>query len=120
MYNVKSAILSFPGPVLTYRSFKQSASPATLRTVTSTEFDAAVQQLCEVYGRTVVARVARSPKPTTVFVKNNPTSFNPWPVDALVSFDIYQQKYERPCHTAVSQHIKRLLANQNLLADNQL
>ena len=119
-FNVKSAILSFPGPVLTYRSFKQPTSPSALRTVTLTEFDSALQELCQSYDKTVVARVARAPKPTTVFVKNNPASFDPWPADALISFELYERKYEHPCHNAISQHLKRLLANQGLLNSNEM
>ena len=91
-----------------------------MRTVTSTEFDAAIQELCQIYGKTVVARVARAPKPTTVFVKKNPASFDPWPADAIISYELYVQKYERPCHNAISQHLKRLLANQGLLNSNQV
>ena len=91
-----------------------------MRTVTSKEFDAAIQELCQVYGKTVVARIARAPRPTTVFIKNSAASFNPWPADALISFELYEQKYERPCHNAISQHIKRLLANQGHLNNSQV
>ena len=79
-----------------------------------------IQQLCQVYGRTLLARVARAPKPTTVFVKTHPTSFQSWPSDALVSYEIYEQKFQRPCHKAISEPIKRLLVNQHALSEEQV
>ena len=73
-----------------YRDFKQTASTAALRTVTHEEFNASVQQLCSVYGKVIIVSVARAAKPSNVFVKKQPTSFQPssWPTDAFISYEL--------------------------------
>ena len=106
--------------MVTCRAFKQSASPSSFRSATQAEYHAAIQELCQTYGRTVVARVTRAPKPTTVFIKKQPNSFNPWPVDSLITQDVYNEKYQRPCHKAISGHIRRLLVNQHVLTEDQV
>lgn len=118
-YQIKVSALFFPGPVLSYRAFKQSASPKAVRSVTQTEYDSAVRQLCPIYGTIISARVARVPKPISVFVKKSPDTYEAWPSNSFITQDQYEEKYSRQCHSAITQNIKQLLTRQGLLNEEQ-
>ena len=68
MYNVKSGILGFPDPVVSYRAFIQSG-PRLTRGISNQEFVNATEELKVHYGRTINVRVARASKPTHIFIK---------------------------------------------------
>ncbi len=119
MANVKSGILVFPGPVVTYRAFVQSG-PRLTRGISNQEFINATEQLKIEYGHTMNVRVARSSKSTHIFVKKTPSQFAEWPSGVLCTRSDFENNYNRPCHKAISASIRRLLLNQNLLTEEQL
>ena len=110
----------FPGPVLSYRAFKQSATPKAIRTITQVEYDTAIAQLSPTYGITVTTRVARTPRPTNLFVKKAPTSFEFWPTNNIISQENYEEKYQRPCHAAITANLRQFLVNQRFLSEEQI
>ncbi|XP_028408491.1 uncharacterized protein LOC114540209 [Dendronephthya gigantea] len=117
--NIKSGILIFPGPVVTYRAFVQSG-PRLTRGISNEEFVNATEQLKEDYGHTINVRVARSSKTASLFVKKAPNQFEEWPSEILCKREEYENSYHRPCHKAISPSIRRLLRQQNILTEEQL
>lgn len=119
MMNVKSGILTFPGPLVTFRSFTQSG-PRLARGISQHEFTNAVEQLKANYGQIITLRVARSSKPTLVFVKKAPNQFIEWPSDVLCSKYGFEENYRKPCHRSISQSIRQLISNQQLVSQEYL
>ena len=116
MSSVKAACILFPGPVLTFRAFKQSAT-RSMRGIADAEFQEAIS-LLEIagMGNTYRIRVPRTPNLVTVFVKKNPDKIN-WPSD-LCSQSEYRQRYNLSAHRSITTAIKReLIANSYVPED---
>ena len=77
MVDIKTAILLFPDPVVTYRAFRQCA-PHFVHGSTKQEYDDAVEQLKPHLGSIITVRVARCPQATKAFVKRQPNVFPTW------------------------------------------
>ena len=116
--DVKLAILLFPGPVVTFRAFRQCA-PRFVRGSTKNEFHDALEQLKPDFGSVLSARVARSTQPTKVFVKRQPNMFATWPSVNLCQLNDYNSKYNLPLHKSITKNIKDLLLRQNLITLKQ-
>ena len=89
MYNVKSGILGFPSPVVSYQAFIQSG-PRLTRGISNQEFVNAMEELKVHYGRTMNVRVARASKPTHIFIKKVPSQFEEWPSQDLCTRSDYE------------------------------
>ena len=116
--DVKTAILLFPGPVVTYRAFRQCA-PRFVRASTIQEYQDAVQQLKPLLGTLLSLRVARSSKPTNVFVKGNRNAFPTWPCVHLCQANDYAVKFNLPVHRSISKNIKDFLLHQQAITQEQ-
>ena len=117
--DVKTAIILFPGPVVTHRGFRQSA-PRFVRSSTVDEFNAAVDQLTPQFGSLLYARVAGSANQTRVFVKRCPHIIAAkCPTRTLCQLHEYTTKYNLPVHKSVARRIKDLLIAQNLITPEQ-
>ena len=116
--DMKSAILLFPGPVVTFRAFRQCA-PHFVRGSTKNEFHDALEQLKPDFGSVLSARVARSTQPTKVFVKRQLNMFATWPSVNLCQLNDYNSKYNLPLHKSITNNIKDLLLRQNQITLEQ-
>lgn len=105
---IKAAVVFFPGPVVTYRGFKQSA-PRAVRTTAEQEFATACSHLSS-YGRLVSVRVPRQTKPTKVFLKATPENiqWNPQSLQ-ICNREDYEAKWCLPPHSSVGNAIKNAL-----------
>ena len=119
MVNVKSGILGFPGPVVSYRAFIQSG-PRLTRGISNEEFVKATEELRVHYGQTMNVRVARASKPTHIFIKKAPSQFEEWPSQDLCTRSDYESSYNRSCHKAISPSVRRLLLSQNLITQEHV
>ena len=119
MFNVKSGILGFPGPVVSYRAFIQSG-PRLTRGISNQEFVNAMEELKVHYGRTMNVRVARASKPTHIFIKMVPSQFEEWPSEDLCTRSDYESSYNRSCQKSISPSIRRLLLSQNLITQENV
>ena len=113
MFNVKSGILAFLGPMVSYRAFIQSG-PRLTRGISNQEFVNATQELKVHYGQTMNVRVARDSKPTHIFIKRVPSQLEEWPSQDLCTRSDYKSSYNHSCHKSISPSIRRLLLSQNL------
>lgn len=96
----KIAVLRFPGPIVTFRGFKQALS-RRLRTTSCSEFEGAVRELAEVgYGQVVSFRPPRSSKETVFFIKCKPEGV---PSNAnVISIEEYGARYHIDTHCSVT------------------
>ncbi|XP_028412447.1 uncharacterized protein LOC114535274 [Dendronephthya gigantea] len=117
--DIKTAILLFPGPVVTYRAFRQS-TPRFLRASTKEEYSNAVEQLKPNFGSVIAARVARRPQVIKAFVKRRPNTFATWPCSDLCNANEYASKFALPIHKAITSNIKDILLRQNAILQEQL
>ena len=112
-FAIKTACVLFPGPVFTFRAFKQSA-PRSLRAIAEAEFREAITILENSgFGKVCSLRIPRTANPVTVFVKKDPDSIT-WPynhalhtsgVPPKIPFAATSRYY--PCHLNTVR-IKRL------------
>ncbi len=105
-------VLMFPGPVVTKRSFKQSAG-RKIRGIVDSEFLTALERL-EKDGCGVIKKLRASVnarRETVVFVKLEEL---PGEI-ALVSRDEYRKKFQLPIHKAISEATKIQLQEKQLL-----
>lgn len=103
----KAAIVTFLGPVVSCRSFKQYA-PRSLRSITEEEFKQAAGQL-NAYGNLVTVRVPRSSKATAVFIKNDPQTIDWDREHPCCQQQQYVAKYSLPVHSSVTVRIRNQL-----------
>ena len=98
---VKAAVVFFPGPVLSYRGFNQSATRA-VRTTACSHLSS--------YGCLVSVRVKRQTKPTKVFLKATPENiqWNPQ-TPQICNREDYKAKWCLPPHSSVGNAIKKML-----------
>ena len=115
--DIEAAVIFFPGRVVTYRGFKQSASRA-VRTTAQQEFATACSHLSS-YGRLVNIRVPRQTKPTKVFLKASPENI-PWNPESLqiCNREDYEAKWCLPPHSSVGNGIKNALINAGHVAND--
>ena len=105
---IKAAVVFFPGPVVTYRGFKQSA-PRAVRTTAEQKFATACSHLSS-YGRLVSVRVPRQTKPTKVFLKATPENIQWNPQSPQIcNREDYEAKWCLPPHSSVGNAIKNAL-----------
>ena len=105
---IKAAVAFFPGPVVTYRGFKQSA-PRAVRTTAEQEFATACSHLSS-YGRLVSVCVPRQTKPTKVFLKATPENIQWNPQSPQIcNREDYEAKSCLPPHSSVGNAIKNAL-----------
>lgn len=115
--DIKAAVIFFPGPVVTYRGFKQSA-PRAVRTTAEQEFATACSHLSS-YGRLVNVRVPRQTKPTKVFLKASPEDiqWNPQSLQ-ICNREDYEAKWCLPPHSSVGNAIKNALVSAGHVAND--
>ena len=105
-------VLMFPGPVVTKRSFKQSAG-RKIRGIVDSEFVMALERL-ETDGCGVIKKLRASvnaKREIVVFVK-----LEELPEEiTLVSRDEYRKKFQLPIHKAISEATKTQLQEKQLL-----
>jgi hypothetical protein len=116
--NVKTAILLFPGPVVTYRAFCQCA-PRFVRGSTTKEYSDAIEELEPQLGSVIAVRVARTTQPTKSFMKRNPNVFPTWPYAHLCQVNDYATKFGLPMHKSISRNIKDILHRQRAISQEQ-
>ncbi|KXJ20571.1 hypothetical protein AC249_AIPGENE9420 [Exaiptasia diaphana] len=101
-------LLTFPGPTVTFRAFKQGAA-RIVRTTSQQEFaNAAGRLTC--YGKLVSVRIPRQPKPTNIFVKADPSTID-WSSSEPMACkkEDYESKYNLPPHSSIGAAIKASL-----------
>ena len=105
---IKAAVIFFPGPVVIYRGFKQSA-PRAARTTAEQEFATACSHL-STYGRLLNVRVPRQTMPTEVFLKATPENiqWNPQSLQ-ICNREDYEAQWCLPPHSSVGNAIKNAL-----------
>jgi hypothetical protein len=104
-------IVNFPGPLVTFRGFKQYSS-RLLRTVSEKEFKDASKRLLP-YGQALSLRVARQSKPTSVFLKKSPEEIQ-WAADAVsIARHSFEEKVLQPLHHSVGPAIQAALVRQH-------
>ena len=116
--DVKTAILLFPGPVVTYRAFRQCA-PCFVRGSTKHEYVEAIEELKPQLGSLINIRVARSSQATKIFVKQHPDAFTSWPFAHLCGANDYACKFALPMHKSISRNVKDVLLRQHAITQEQ-
>jgi hypothetical protein len=116
--DVKNAILLFPGPVVTYREFRQYA-PRFVRGSTKKEYSDAIEEFKPQLGSVIAVRVARTTQPTKAFVKQNPNVFSTWPYAHLCQANDYATKFGLPMLKSISRNIKDILLRQRAISQEQ-
>ena len=116
--DLKTAILLFPGPVVTFRAFRQCA-PRFVRGSTKNEIHDAVEQLNPDLGSVLSSRAARSAQSTKVFLKRQPNMSATWSSINLCQLQEYNSKYNLPLHKSVTKNMKDLLLGRNLITLEQ-
>eukprot|EP00112_Aurelia_sp_Birch-Aquarium-sp1_P001188 Seg1121.31 transcript_id=Seg1121.31/GoldUCD/mRNA.D3Y31 product="hypothetical protein" protein_id=Seg1121.31/GoldUCD/D3Y31 len=112
--DIRQGILHFPGPLVTGRSFKQSATNR-LRATSNEEFSAAIEILAkENKGAVVEVPVPRHAKPVSVFVKKPPSEIT-FAQDS--EKELYQTRYILPVHKSISDGIRNRLREKGHLKD---
>ena len=107
--DIMIGVLMFPGPIVTKRSFKQSAG-RKIRGVVDSEFITALEKDgCGVIKKLRASVNAR--RETVVFLKLEDL---PEKV-TLVSPDEYRKKFQLPIHKAISEATKTQLREKELL-----
>ena len=102
-------MLTFPGPVVTLRSFAQSA-PRKLRKISSVEYEAAVTSLMPNFGTVVRTRLPRQPKKSVFFIKKKPEQINDWQ-SAIYTLERYSERFNCPLHSSATNAMKTMLMN---------
>ena len=116
--DVKTAILLFPGPVVTYRTFRQCA-PRFVRGSTKQEYVDAIEELKPQLGSLINIRVARSIQATKTFVKQHPDAFTSWPFAHLCGANDYACKFALPIPKSISRNVKDVLLRQDAITQEQ-
>ena len=116
--DVKTVILLFSGPVVTYRAFRQCA-PRFVRGSTKQEYEAAVEQLKPQLGSVMSVRVARIAQAIKVFVKRQPNAFPSWPYAHLCKANDYATKFHLPVHKTITKNVKDFLLRQQVITQEQ-
>ena len=104
--DIKTAIILFPGPLVTYQGFKKYRSRA-MRSVTRPEFETCAENL-SLYGSYVKVRVPRSAKQVGVLFKKTPSV---WPDDALCSQEDFNEKKNAPANALITANILQALSS---------
>ncbi|KAJ8043545.1 hypothetical protein HOLleu_10672 [Holothuria leucospilota] len=107
--DIQSAILLFPGKIVTLLAFKVS-SPRLLRTTSDTEFASATKSLSAL-GKVVSVRVPRSRKSTFVFLKKDAGLVVQDKWTSEVTKDMFSSQYKKPTHCKISDNIKQKLVD---------
>ena len=105
--DIKTAILLFPGRLVTYQAFKKYA-PRPLRSVQKQEFHKCAQAIQQ-YGAVAEVRVPRSAQRLTVFVKKNPAEIVQWPADAPCKREDFDQHYQQPLNKLITANVQEAL-----------
>lgn len=109
-FPIKTACVLFPGPVFTFRAFKQSA-PRSLRAIAEAEFREAITILEDSgFGKVCSLRIPRTANPVTVFVKKDPDSIT-WPYNLCTQAE-FRQRYHLPPHRGITHAIKTQLESK--------
>ena len=118
MADIKTAILLFPGPIVTYRAFRQSA-PRFVRGSTKQEYSDTIEQLKPHLGSVIAVHVARCPQATKAFLKRQPNAFPTWPYAHLCQANDYACKFALPIHKSITKNIKDILLRQQAISQEQ-
>ena len=101
--DIKTAILRFPGRLVTFQSFKKY-SPRNLRSVQRQEFEQHVDDLKD-FGTAVQIRVPRQARKIVVLIKKPVAEILPWPEHSPCSKDEYAQKFSEPRNKLITANI---------------
>ena len=104
--DIKTAILLFPTPLVTYQALKKYGARA-MRSVAHPEFETCAANLTQ-YGDYVKVRVPRSAKQVRVLVKKMPSI---WPAEALCTEDDFQDKKNAPMNVLITRNILQALSS---------
>ena len=104
--DIKTAIVLFPGPLVTYQAFKKYGARA-MRSVARPEFETCAANLAQ-YGDYVKVRVPRSAKQVGVLVKKMPSS---WPSKALCTEEEFEDKKNQPLNALITRNILQALSS---------
>ena len=114
MYNVKSGILGFPGPVVSLWSFYSKRSPFDKRHLKP--------GVCKCDGGAKSSlwpnykcESSQSFKTYPHFLKKGVQQFEEWPSQDLCTRSDYESSYNRSCHKSILPSIRRLLLSQYLI-----
>ena len=102
--DIKTAIVLFPGPLVTYQAFKKYGARA-MRSVARPEFETCAANLAQ-YGDYVKVRVPRSAKQVGVLVKKMPST---WPSQALCTEEEFEDKKNQPLNVLITRNILQAL-----------
>ncbi len=115
---IKEAVLLLQGPIVTKRSFKQSA-PRRVRGIADVEFEQCLNDLeQQMFGKVAKAHVSRSQN-TIVFIKSPPTA-ECFRNSCLVDMEEYKRKYRMNCHSGISQGLKSYLVEKKIVKEDLL
>ena len=107
------ALLRFPGPLVTWRGFKQ-ASSRRLCTTTVSEFETCCLELAEQgYVKVVKLRVPRSPKETSFFIKSKPDVI--LADEDLISLHNYGVRYSIESHSSITESMRNQLVAKSFV-----
>ena len=107
---IRDAILYFPGPLLTFRLFKQYG-PRAFRSVLNTEYDMAIEKLqTDNIGNNVTITIANQRQQQKVFVKKTPEDL---PENAQLDLNKYREKFNMPVHRSITQNMRNALVAGN-------
>ena len=104
--DIKTAIVLFPGPLVTYQAFKKYGA-RTMRSVARPEFETSAANLTQ-YGDYVKVRVPRSAKQVGVLVKRMPSI---WPSNALCTEEDFQDKTNAPLNVLITSNILQAVSS---------
>lgn len=106
-FDIKSAILRFPGRLVTFQEFKKY-SPLCLRSVQKQEYDVCTQAITN-FGEVAEIRVPRCAQRLRVFIKKNPAEILDWPTDAPCTREEYQQRISEPLNRLITENVQDAL-----------
>ena len=103
--DIKRRCLLLPGPIISFRTFKQCTSKK-LRGIAEDEFFRSIAEL-EQYGAIVQIRAPRATDPTTLFIKKRPEAID-WH-GGICQEEKYRHKYTKPTHPTITAAMKDIL-----------
>ena len=113
--DIREGVMNFPGPMVTARAFKQSAS-FRLRSTSNEEFVAAINILSnEEKGAVVQVPLPRHAKPATIFIKKPPLEIM---FTKETEREAYESRYKLPIHKAISNSMKERLRERGHLVND--
>ena len=113
---IQQQILKSPGPVVTNRSFMNSAPKTRLRKVNHAEFMNAIATMTD-YGNVHELSISGVSGTSTVFIKKPPNELTRCDLCSVVQ---YQERYRRPSSTAIGPAMRRQLISLGLVTEAQL